>query len=66
MVEEKSLDVGSVAGGSPYRCPYGMGASCPLVEINKRVLRRRRWVSRLTPVAVGLVLTAVLVYFIHF
>lgn len=64
MVQGATEVVGNLAPGLTGVCPYGLGATCPLVEIAKRGMKvRERWelASKVSAVVIGLVLAGVLV-----
>lgn len=64
------LQTGSVVAclddGPSKRCPYGLGAACPLIEIGKRVVRKRWWIAHGVGLALGLAISALMVWLVYY
>ena len=66
MVLAQSKVVACLDDGPADRCPYGLGTSCPIVEVGKRVVRRRWWVEQGVGAVVGLGLSALGIWWFYF
>ena len=62
MDEEANQVVGDLAIGSAQRCPYGLGAYCPLMEAVEGAIKRREEkeiISKFLAVVSGLTVTII-------
>ena len=66
VVLAQSKVVACLDDGPAQRCPYGLGTSCPIVEVGKRVVRRRWWIEQGVGAVVGLGLSALAIWLVHY
>lgn len=66
MVLEASKVVACVDHGTPERCPYGMGTSCPIGEVAQRVVKRRRRIADGVGLGIGIALSALAIWWVYF
>lgn len=69
MVEEEDVAMGGLGTRAPGRCPYGLGAGCPLVEVAQGAVRRkeRLWVvEQIAMAATGIGFAAAAVWLVYF
>ncbi len=66
LVLEESKVVACVDPGPAQRCPYGLGTNCPLVEVAKGVVWRRRVREYVVGLALGMAISALAVWLVYF
>lgn len=66
VVLETSRVVACLDSRSPDHCPYGLGTSCPLIEVGKSVVRRRWWIAQGVGMAIGSAISALGVWWVYY
>ena len=69
MVLETGVEMGCVSDRASGNCPYGLGTSCPIMEVaeDRRLAQwKRRIAVESGMVIAGLAISAVAVFVVHF